>query len=167
MSGDHTAIPIEWDPQKQRMQGIAYHGNTYFDVPYLSHISHNLYTGGCTTGLILPRKIKHLISLYPWERYTINHEMDSELYFRMYDEAGEVNADQVRDIARWAARCLDDGPTLIHCQAGLNRSSLIAAATLIYRGMEPNDAIRLIQEKRSDACLCNVDFQRFLYALRP
>jgi len=58
--------------------------------------------------------------------------------------------------------CREDGPTLVHCQAGLNRSSLVAARALVLGGMTADDAIALIREKRSPACLCNPAFERWL-----
>jgi len=47
MSYDPTRIDIDLDPRVQRMQGVAYHGNTPFDVPYISKITDGLYQGGC------------------------------------------------------------------------------------------------------------------------
>ncbi len=47
--------------------------------------------------------------------------------------------------------------TLVHCQAGLNRSGLLVALALI-RGVpdyyqRPDDAIKLLREKRSPCCV--------------
>lgn len=86
MSVDPTRIDISIDPTVRRMKGVAYHGNTSFDVPYISEIGHNLWQGGCTTGLRLPENIRHVVSLYPWERYTIKQNRNSvlsELYVEM------------------------------------------------------------------------------------
>ena len=76
---DPTALEIDFDPTVQRMRGITVHGHMPFDVPLISEIDHNLWQGGCEQGLILPRFIKHLVSLYPWERFTVRHELDSVL----------------------------------------------------------------------------------------
>ena len=162
-SADHdpTAIPIRFDPREQRMSGIAIHGNTPFSVPFISQITDDLWTGGCTTGLHLPGEIVHLVSLYPWERYREHGELRSSLYVKMYDSDGQA-FEQVAHIARWVNVCRADGPTLVHCQAGLNRSGLVAATALILDGMAPDLAIRLLREKRSDAVLCNRHFENWL-----
>lgn len=158
---DYTAIDIEFDPTQQRMQGVARHGMTPFDCPFISHIDGNLWQGGCRDGLILPREIKHLISLYPWERYKVRHELETEMYVRMYD-AELDSVDRILDIAMLVHDCAERGPTLVHCQAGLNRSGLIAATALLYAGWSPKDTIAVLREKRSPAVLCNPYFEKWL-----
>lgn len=164
MNNDPTAIDIEFDPTKQRMSGIAYHGNTPFDVPYISEISSNLWQGGCANGLVLPSFIKHWVTLYPWEEYTINHDLDSKLIIRMYDSLDQ-DTGQIDLIATWVNKCRESGPTLVSCQAGLNRSSLIATRALMLGGMSADESIRLLREKRSSACLCNPAFETYLRSL--
>ncbi len=143
------------------MVGIARHGNTPFDVPFISQIDGNLWQGGCEDGLVLPTFIKHLISLYPWEAYTVGHQLSSALEVRMYDSEDQA-FDQVDAIAAWVKSCMADGPVLLHCQAGLNRSSLVAGRVLMMNGMEGWQAIKLLRERRSPACLCNPSFERWL-----
>lgn len=163
MSEDPTAFSIRFDPTIQRMEGIAIHGNTQFDVPFISQITENLWQGGCETGLVLPEHIDHLVSLYPWERYTVKHELKSETYIRLYDSLDKLDRDEILSIASWVNACRNTGITLVHCQAGLNRSSLIAAAALWLSGPEQMDEIiELIRKKRSPACLCNPNFQTWL-----
>lgn len=161
MSVDPTRIDIEFDPTMQRMKGVAYHGNTPFDVPYISEIAPNLWQGGCRSGLILPGFIQHVVSLYPWERYLIR-EVRSELYVKMYDSLDQ-GVDQVDRIARWVNECRADGPTLVHCQAGLNRSSLVAARALFLNdeggGYTGVGYVEHLRRTRSPACLCNPAFE--------
>lgn len=161
MSADPTAILLAIDPLAHRMSGTAHHGNTPFDVPFISQIDDTLYVGGCTTGLVLPPVIEHVVSLYPWEQYDQQHEIKSMLAVVMYDALGQ-STEQVLAIARWVNSCRADGPTLVHCQAGLNRSNLVAATALILDGMEPAAAIALLREKRSPAVLCNPAFEAHL-----
>ncbi len=163
MSSDYTAIDIEFDPTQQRMTGRTYHKNLYFDVPYISEITPALYQGGCTNGLILPDNIEHVVSLYPWEQYTINHEPKSLLSIYMYDSESEATS-IVSSVVAWVLPKIAAGEkTLIHCQAGLNRSSLIAAMVLrasgAYSGQE---AIDFLRKKRSSACLCNSTFEKYV-----
>jgi protein-tyrosine phosphatase len=158
---DPTKIDIAFDPVVQRMTGITLHGNIPFDVPFISEIAPNLWQGGCQNGLVLPTFIRHLVSLYPWEAYAIRHELYSGLVVRMYDSTDQEFS-QVDAIAAWINACRADGPTLVHCQAGLNRSSLVAVRALMMEGMTADGAIRLLRDKRSPACLCNRSFERWL-----
>lgn len=162
---DPTAIPIRFDPTKQRMVGTARHGNTPFDVPFISELATRLWQGGCQNGLILPKFIDVVISLYPWERYTITN--DAELIeVAMYDSEDQA-FDQVDSLAMLVNKYRDDGKNvLVHCQAGLNRSSLIATRALMFDGMSADDAIKLIREKRSPACLCNPAFESHLRGIK-
>lgn len=164
MQQDPTKIKIEFDPQVQRMVGVARHGNTPFDVPFINEIGDNLWQGGCQDGLVLPAFIKHLVSLYPWETYTVNHQLGSALAVTMYDSEDQA-FEQVDSIAHWINTCRKDGPTLVHCQAGLNRSGLVAARALMLDGMTADEAIKALRTKRSPACLCNQSFERWLRAL--
>lgn len=153
------------DPMHKRMVGVALHGNTPFDVPFISHIEGNLYVGGCETGLVLPSMFKHVVSLYPWERYRVKHDLSSFLEVRLFDSS-ELPHSAILSIAEWASQCLETGPTLIHCQAGLNRSPLITAVVMsIYDGFTPEAAIALLREKRSPAVLCNPYFEEWLKEL--
>ena len=120
-----TNVKRDKDPMIQRMSGIARAGNTPFDVPFISHIHGNLYQGGCSEDelhLQLPHFFKHLISMYPWERYKVERgQLDTELYFKMYDdELNPVNDIEARMVAKVVYESMQKGPTLIHCQAGLN-----------------------------------------------
>jgi protein-tyrosine phosphatase len=158
---DPTWIPVHVDPRERRMRGVAAHGNTPFDVPFISNIEGNLWQGGCQNGLVLPKNIEHVVSLYPWEQYEVTHDLKSSLTVRMYDSTDQ-GYEQVDAIAAWVVSCLADGPTLVHCQAGLNRSSLIAGRALTVLGRTGQEAIALLREKRSPACLCNPRFEEWI-----
>lgn len=162
---DPTAFDIRFDPHTQRMSGIAVHGNTPFDVPFISEITDNLYVGGCEDRLILPSNIQHVVSLYPWEQYRIKHQIKSSTSIWMFDAEGDVDVKLIAGIARWVRTCVSDGPTLVHCQAGLNRSNLVAARFLMMQGRSAEEAIALLREKRSPAVLCNESFESALLAL--
>lgn len=167
-NGDYTAIDIDTDPFTQRMSGVAAHGYVPFDVPFISKIADNLYQGGCERGLVLPTHIKHVVSLYRWERYTIEHDVLSEMYVEMYDSEDQ-GTEQVDLLARWINLCRETGDVLVHCQAGLNRSSLVAARALYLEwhgneaeGADPVDGdfiVNHLRGARSPACLCNPAFE--------
>lgn len=162
---DPTAFDIDFDPRTERMRGIAVHGSTPFDTTFISNITDNLWQGGCDSELDLPKNIQHVISMYPWEDYR-HGVLDTHIQVRMYDAVGKVDADMVDWLARAVNRCLETGEdTLVHCQAGLNRSSLVAARSLMLRKEHPltaREAIHLIRESRSPACLCNPAFEEWL-----
>lgn len=161
---DPTAFPIEFDPRERRMRGTATHGLTPFDVPFVSQITDDLWTGGCENGLVLPDHIQHVVSLYPWERYSAHHDVRSMLAVRMYDDLAGPDLDQLDAIASWVNICRSTGATLVHCQAGLNRSNLVAARALMLEGMTARAAIDLLRERRSPAVLCNPTFEHLLLA---
>jgi len=164
MSKDPTAIPIDFDPTKQRMVGRTYHGGVNFDVPFMTKIADNLWQGGCTDGLILPSHINFIVSLYPWERYTINHKVRGELYIRMYDDPNQAT-DQIEDIAAQVNKWRQKGQVLVHCQAGLNRSGLVVGKALMLEGRTASEAINMIRKERSPACLCNAAFEKHLRSI--
>jgi len=161
---DPTRIDLKLDPFEMRMTGTARHGMVPFDVPYISEIADNLFQGGCANDLLLPENIKHVVSLYKWEAYSCEHELDSVTVVTMYDSTSTpINRDQVVALANWVNVCRKTGPTLVHCQAGLNRSSLVAALALILGdGLTPEEAIATLKERRSPACLCNHVFTEWL-----
>ena len=162
MTVDHTAIPIQFDPTQRRMRGRAFHGNASFDVPFISQITGTLWQGGCQQGLRLPAHIKNVISLYPWEKYTVKHELDSVTSVRLYDDLIGPDRDQMIALAQWINVCRKKGDTLVHCQAGLNRSGLLTGLALVLDGYTPDDAINLLRETRSPAVLCNPVFEQWL-----
>lgn len=161
---DHTAIDISLDPTQQHMKGITRHGGLPFDVPIISQVADHLWQGGCPkTGLILPSFINVVISLYPWEHYTINHDIDWVETVTMHDSL-EQSTELVDELAMMANTFRAEGKNvLVHCQAGLNRSSLVVArAIMLDSGCTAREAIKQIHMKRSDACLCNPAFNQYL-----
>jgi protein-tyrosine phosphatase len=161
VSADPTRIALKADPRTRRMTGVTAHGYIPFDVPFITEIVPGLWQGGCEDGLVLPAHIKHVVSLYPWEKYKVRHELASMVAVRMKDGTGE-DMGPVPVLAAWVNACRKSGPVLVSCQAGLNRSSLVTAMALMLGGMTADAAIGLIREKRSPACLCNPAFERWL-----
>ncbi|AMS02665.1 dual specificity phosphatase [Gordonia phage Yvonnetastic] len=164
MSTDETRIDIAFDPREQRMHGWTAHHGIEFDVPYMTEIVPGLWQGGCRDGLVLPTNIDHLVSLYPWESYTVGHELKSKLEVRMKDSLSQT-FEQVEVLADWVNSCRKTGQVLVHCQAGLNRSSLVVAAALLAEeghGYSPEQVVTMIRTMRSPACLCNSAFEEWL-----
>lgn len=150
------------DPLVRRLNGVAAHGYTKFDMPFVTQVEGNLWHGGCESGLEAPDFFKHIVSLYPWERYIPpKGGWQTELSVVMYDSTAQ-GFHQIENLAAWVASCVADGPTLVHCQAGLNRSSLVVARTLIDSGYNPKDAVALMRSVRSPAVLCNPAFAEWV-----
>jgi len=140
--------------------------SSHFDVPLISHIEGNLWMGGCSDGVRLPDDFQHVVSLYPWEKYALGPKTH-RIEFRLYDGA-EIPDERLLGVAmRYVNHCLEDGKTLVHCQAGLNRSGLISALSLIERGWSPGHAIQLLRAKRHDLVLCNKAFEEYLLQQDP
>jgi protein-tyrosine phosphatase len=150
---------MKTDPTLRRFKGVAFHGDTPFDVPFVSQIADGLWQGGCVDGLVLPEWISHLVSLYPWKRYILKHPLKSELYVTMMDTQDQ-GFTEVSRLARWVNQCRRSGPTLVHCQAGLNRSALIVAKALHYKKFGDGEKIlHHLRDTRSPAVLCNKAFE--------
>lgn len=169
-SRDHTEIDLvssaETDPLVRISKGWTHHGNLYFEGPFMSEVDDNLWVGGCEWGLILPERIDHLISLYQWKEYEVNHDLMSTLTVRMYDERRRPDLDQVMALAGWVNACRKTGEVLVHCQAGLNRSGMVVALALMLEGRDVKEAVELLREKRSHASLCNPSFVEFLQGVQ-
>lgn len=79
-----------------------------------------------------------------------------------------VDIERVIRIAHWALDRWSNGDrVLIRCQAGLNRSGLITALTLILGGYEPDEAIQIIRARRSSYALFNQSFVNWLMHEAP
>lgn len=51
---------------------------------------------------------------------------------------------------------------LVHCQAGLNRSGLVMALTMMKRSVSADDAIATLRAQRDEYALCNATFETYL-----
>lgn len=131
----------------------------YFSAKLISHVKDNLWQGGCIGGVTLGSDFRYVISLYPWERYNLSPGTKRK-EIEMYD-AGELPAleclNEAVDEVVWA---MQRGQTLVHCQAGLNRSGLVAALAMIHNwGMSGAEAIALLRLSRSPMVLCSEAFE--------
>ena len=61
-----------------------------------------------------------------------------------------------------AERVLSGKTVLSRCQAGLNRSSLMAGLAMVRLGFSGADAVQIIRARRSPWALCNDEYARFI-----
>jgi len=76
--------------------------------------------------------------------------------------------EQARAWARRISAWMDDGETvLVRCAAGLNRSGMVIARTLIERGMDPHEAVMVVRHRRRADALNNPWFVEWLRHEQP
>lgn len=161
------------DFNEHRITGFVPHAEARgmdpnLDVPLISHVEGEFWQGGCPTytSVVLPEGFDFVLSLYPWGAQYILPEGCEREVVTAYDSIGQ-DPEFATGLAADLSERLDAGQTvLVHCQAGLNRSGLLAARTLILRGDNPTDAVNLLRKQRSPIVLCNETFENWLYSLR-
>lgn len=95
--------------------------------------------------------------------HRLGHEPtgDTDHYEALFPD-GELGPQVLRQAALAASRVADalrmSKKVLVRCQAGLNRSSLVAGMALIDLGFSGEDAVQVIRARRSPWALCNEDY---------
>jgi hypothetical protein len=135
--------------------------NGQFSVPLVTHVVGNLWQGGCIDGVELPHDFDYVLSLYPWERYELGPDTH-RVEVKLYDAAELPDEEQLLELARQVNEWCSRGKTLVHCQAGLNRSGLVTGLALVLQGYAPEDAVALMRRQRCDVVLCNAPFRGWL-----
>ncbi|MDY0829071.1 dual specificity protein phosphatase family protein [Microbacterium sp. BG28] len=153
------------DPRERRLNGVANHGRHRIEMPFMTQVTDNLWHGGVEHGLVLPEFVDFKLSLYQWEDYWIGHDLKDSLTVEMYDSLDQ-GFEQVAELAEWVNERRAQGTVFVHCQAGLNRSSLVVAKALLLAGdvSTGQEAIDLIRARRDPACLCNPAFEAWVAA---
>lgn len=157
LSADFESHPIEgWLHTGERL-----------NVPLISHIVDNLYVGGCMNGVDVGDFFSDIFSFYKWELYT-HAEQTRYHEWTMYDSANQpVDVDAIAEAVPQIVDALNEGGNvLVHCQAGINRSNLVAAHVLHdWKGITYTEAIDLLRERRSHLVLANGLFAGYLKGL--
>jgi protein-tyrosine phosphatase len=151
------------DPRIRRLDAWANHGGRRLRMPYMTEVAENLWHGGVDQGLILPDFVDYKLSLYGWEDYEVHHDLKESRTVEMYDSLDQ-GFEQIAELAEWVNERRLLGPVFVHCQAGLNRSSLVVAMALIGLGdvATGQEAVDLIRDRRDPACLCNPAFEAWV-----
>jgi protein-tyrosine phosphatase len=75
----------------------------------------------------------------------------------------DIDLNRLGDVVVWAYKKWQGGDrVLIRCQAGLNRSGLVTALVLMYKGASANESIRMIRLTRSPDALFNKNYVAWL-----
>lgn len=139
-------------------------GGTYINLPLISHITDNLYVGGCQPT-DLGDFFSHVFSFFVWGRYDVADGVVLNEY-EMYDGNG-VDPRPIAEAVPEIVEALEaGGNVLVHCQAGINRSNLVAAHVLReWKNLTSAEAIGLLRERRGDVVLANQTFEQYLLGL--
>lgn len=155
-----AAVAVDW--RDRRMVGnvaALYHKGlpSYFEADLISHVEGNLWQGGCVQDTKLDDDFVGVVSLYPWEQYTLGPDTE-RLEIKMLDSSTGIDWDDLDTASNKVLEFMEKGKTLVHCQAGLNRSGLVAAVALMKMGRTAEEAITLLRDSRSPMVLCNDTF---------
>jgi hypothetical protein len=145
----------------------------YEITPLYSEVAPNLFMGGTDDSATIDQAqvLRHfdgsnefdcVVTLYAWAA-PANWGVEERRF-------GFPDADIIQDylptiieLAQWAHSKWASGKRAnIRCQAGLNRSGLVTALTLMISGMSADQAIDTLREKRSTYALCNGEYEHWL-----
>lgn len=151
------------DLESHRIEGYIPSASQHVSIPLISQIRRNLWTGGSLPGLTLPDEFRYVVSLYPWGGHYNLPPGCSLIEIEMYDSDTIPDEGLLYALGDLVADLSTIGPTLVHCQAGVNRSALVGALALMAKGdYTPEEAIALLREKRSPIVLSNHHFEQWL-----
>lgn len=163
-----------------------------FEVPLFSQIMDNLWTG-CSpsefpdnwavsvpevkwlyeeqsdpdsTLVVMTSRFDAILNLYPWAPYIVPEGIEYQ-EAELLDSHDKPLKEDIDPLALKVVVWLnEDKKVLVHCQAGLNRSALVAARVLMLKdAYTADEAITIVREARSPVCLCNQGFEDWLRSL--
>lgn len=103
-----------------------------------------------------------IVTMYAWAR-PADWQVQEFRYGVPDSTISEINLERLREAVEFGYKHWKSGDrTLIRCQAGLNRSGLVAALILIKDGYSPELAIQTLRSTRGEYALCNERFAEWL-----
>ena len=145
----------------------------YEKTPLYSEVAPNLFMGGTDDLATIdqPQELKHfngknefdcVVTLYAWAA-PANWGVEERRFGFPDADIIEEYLPTIIELAQWAHSKWASGKRVnIRCQAGLNRSGLVTALTLMISGMSADEAIDTLREKRSTYALCNGEYEHWL-----
>lgn len=149
-----------------RIGGLATScGMAPIDTALFSQIlDDKVWTGGSVAewGRPMTPYFRHILNFYPWVEYDVPPGVNYK-EIRMTD-GRTIDRSMLEEAAAFIDNAYSqEGPILIHCQAGINRSNFALAYWLVTRkGWSADEAIEKIRQGRGPAALCNPTFVDFL-----
>ena len=145
----------------------------YEITPLYSEVAPNLFMGRTDDleTIDQPQKLNHfednnefdcVVTLYAWAA-PANWGVEERRFG--FPDANIIDEyiPTIVELAQWAHSKWASGKRVnIRCQAGLNRSGLVTALTLMISGMSADEAIDTLREKRSGYALCNGEYEHWL-----
>jgi hypothetical protein len=108
-----------------------------------------------------------VVTLYSWAQ-PMGWGVEEMRYGFADASVEHFDTERLLRVSKWAFDRWNAGErVLIRCQAGLNRSGLVTALTMMQAGYEPADAIRQIRQQRSEMALFNNHFVTWLIEQAP
>jgi len=149
------------------MSGIPFCDREWSEImPGLFMGGHD-YMGpdGAVANVVVGDEFDLVLSFY--ERYGCGPAVGVQRrYARIPD--GILDADDLATVRRFAdlgAEANGNGQVVLcRCQAGYNRSGLLAAFILLRQGLSAESAIERIRDRRSPFALCNEHFVELIHA---
>lgn len=154
------------DLESEPITGVLRSDGRRIHLPLISHITDNLYVGGHSDKVDLGDFFTHVFSLYVWGTPYVTHRSTKHDSVRMYDDPTE-DTSLVEELVPKVVKALEEGGNvLVHCQAGINRSNLVASLVLRqWKGLTSQEAIDMLRTRRGPIVLANHGFERFLLEL--
>ena len=137
-----------------------------FGTPAYSLIVPHLYQGAFPDWYAIPDDVKVVVSCstgappFVSDRQHIHCPFDDDVIIP------DKTKHRILQTAAWVGSFVREKTTvLVHCRAGINRSSLITALAIKYikPDVRMSTIIELIRTNRDKACLMNEEFERYLY----
>ena len=114
-----------------------------------------------------PKVFDAVVTLYSWAQ-PVGWGVEEMRYGFADASVEHFDVQRLVRVSKWAFDRWDSGEqVLIRCQAGLNRSGLVTALTMMHAGFEPTDAIRQIRQQRSEVALFNNHYVTWLITEAP
>ena len=145
----------------------------YQPTSLYSEIAPNLFMGGTADEDVIHQAVAYnkartdlpfdaIITMYAWANPA--DWRVQEFRYGIYDSAiTDIDLDRLKQAVEFGYnRWLSGDRVLVRCQAGLNRSGLVAALIMMSTGLDAETAIEQIRKNRADIALFNNNYVEWL-----